>query len=76
MQLRERDVLAERLDEIESGTLCTKTGRIFLDGVRQCCIELLSMKNIASFEIDELHTLTGMLAEMNCIDEISQDIVG
>ena len=91
---KERDVLAERLDEIESGTLCTKSGQKFLDGVRQCCIELLSMnvttkqiepvirsvlKNIASFEIDELpkpSTLTGMLAEMKCIayQQISEEV--
>ena len=59
--------LADRLEKIESGTIvCTKSG---LDGVRQCCIELLSMnvatkqiepvirsvpKNIASYEVDAL----------------------
>ena len=66
---QERDELADRLAEIESGTICTKNGQKYLDGIRQCCIELLAMnvatkqiepvirsvlKNIASFEVDAL----------------------
>ena len=67
---QERDKLADRLDEIKSGiVLCTKSGQKCIDGVRQCCVELLSMnvatkqiepvirsvlKNIASFEVDAL----------------------
>ena len=38
------------LEEIESGTISAKSGHNFLDGVRQCCIELLSM-NVASKQI-------------------------
>ena len=44
---QERDEHADRLEEIESGTICTKNGQKYLDGVRQCCIELLSM-NVAT----------------------------
>ena len=66
---QERDELADRLEELESGTIHTKNGQKYVDGVRQCCIELLSMnvatkqiepvirsvlRNIASFEVDAL----------------------
>ena len=65
----ERDILSERLDDMESNTVRTKQGQKFIDGVRQCCIELLSMnvgtkqvepvirsvlRNIASIEVGEL----------------------
>ena len=66
---QERDELADRLQELESSTICTKNGQKYLDGVCQCCFELLSMnvatkqiepvirsvlKNVASFEVDAL----------------------
>ena len=66
---QERDKLADRLEELESGTIHTKNGQKYVDCVRQCCIELLSMnvatkqiepvirsvlRNIASFEVDAL----------------------
>ena len=70
MEIEERDELADRLQEFESGTiLCTKNGQKYLDGVRQCCFELLPvnvatkqiepvirsvLKNVASFEVDAL----------------------
>ena len=44
---QERDELADRLEEIKSGTICTKNGQKYLDGVHQCCMELLSL-NIAT----------------------------
>ena len=65
----ERDILSERLDDLQSNTIRTKKGQKFLDGVRQCCIELLAMNvatnqvepvihsvllNIASIEVGEL----------------------
>ena len=65
----ERDILSERLDDMESNTVRTKQGQKFIDGVRQCCIELLSMnvgtkqvesvirsvlRNIVSIEVGEL----------------------
>ena len=68
-----RQELDDRLEEIESGTICTKNGQKYLDGVRQCCIELLSLniatkqielvirsvlKNNASFEVDALPKLS------------------
>ena len=67
---------------MESITIHTKQGQKFIDGVRQCCIELLSvtkqvepvirsvLRNSASIEIGELpkpSTLCGMLAEMKCL---------
>lgn len=40
----ERDELAERLTELESLKVKTKEhSQLFLDGVRQCCIELMSL---------------------------------
>ena len=47
----ERDELADRLTELESQKVVTKQhSQLYLEGVRQCCIELLSlnvsMKNI------------------------------
>ena len=66
---QERDEHADRLEELESGTICTKSGQKYVNGVRQCCIELLSMnvatkqidpvirsilRNIASFEVNAL----------------------
>ena len=66
---QEQDEHADRLEELESGTICTKSGQKYVDGVHQCCIELLSMNvatkqiepvirsvlwNIASFEVDTL----------------------
>jgi len=65
----ERDILSERLDDLQSNTIRAKKGQKFLDGVRQCCIELLAMNvatnqvepvirsvllNIASIEVGEL----------------------
>jgi len=65
----ERDILSERLDDLQSNTIRTKKGQKFLDGVCQCCIELLAMNvttnqvepvirsvllNIASIEVGEL----------------------
>lgn len=47
----ERDVLKERVDEIQSHTIRTKHGVKFVDGVRQCCMELLSM-NVASSQVE------------------------
>ena len=48
---QEQDELADHLEEIESGTICTKNGQKYLDGVRQCCIELLSL-NVANKQIE------------------------
>ena len=65
----ERDILSERLDDLQSNTIQTKKGQRFVDGVRQCCLELLAMNvatnqvepvipsvllNIASIEVGEL----------------------
>ena len=66
----ERDVLSERLAEIESGKLRTKEHhQKYLDSVRQCCMELLShnvgvrqvepvirsvLKNIASMDVEAI----------------------
>ena len=65
----ERDIILERLSELESNIVHTKSGQKFADGVRQCCIELLSMnvatkqvepvirsvlKNIASIDVEAL----------------------
>ena len=47
----ERDILSERLDEVKNNTIRTKQGQKFLDGVRQCCIELLSM-NVATKQVE------------------------
>ena len=43
----EQDILSERLDDLQSNTIRTKKGQKFVDGVRQCCVELLSM-NVAT----------------------------
>ena len=65
----ERDILSERLDDLQSNTIHTKKGQKFVDGVRQCCLELVAMNvatnqvepvirsvllNIASVEVGEL----------------------
>ena len=65
----ERDILSERLDYLQSNTIRTKKGQKFVDGVRQCCLELLAVNvatnqvepvirtvllNIASVEVGEL----------------------
>ena len=34
----ERDILSERLDDLQSNTIQTKKGQKYVDGVRQCCI--------------------------------------
>ena len=47
----ERDVLSERLDEIQSSTVQTKHGQKFIDGVRQCCMDLLSM-NVGTCQVE------------------------
>ena len=47
----ERDILSERLDDLQSNTIRTKKGQKFVDGVRQCCIELLSM-NVATTQVE------------------------
>ena len=47
----ERDILSERLDDIQTGTIRTKEGQKFIDSVRQCCIELLSM-NVATNQVE------------------------
>ena len=43
----ERDILSERLDDLMCNTIHTKKGQKFMDGVRQCCLELLAM-NVAT----------------------------
>ena len=55
---QERDEHADCLEELESGTICTKSGQKYVDGVHhqrmyvhQCCIELLSM-NVATKQIE------------------------
>ena len=65
----ERDILSERLDDLTCNTIRMKKGQKFVDGVRQCCLELLAMNvatnqvepvirsvllNIASIEVGEL----------------------
>ena len=47
----ERDILSERLDDIQVGTIRTKEGQKFTDSVHQCCIELLSM-NVATYQVE------------------------
>ena len=47
----ERDILSERLDDIQTGTIRTKEGQKVIDSVRQCCIELLSM-NVATNHVE------------------------
>ena len=46
-----RDVLSEHLDEIQSSTVQTKHGQKFIDGVRQCCMDLLSM-NVGTCQVE------------------------
>ena len=43
----ERDILSERLDDLQSNTIRMKKGQKFVDGAHQCCVELLSM-NVAT----------------------------
>ena len=66
----ERDSLAERLTELQSTKLPTKKhGQLYLNSVRQCCMELLSrnvgirqvepvirsvLKHIASMEVEDI----------------------
>ena len=47
----ERDILSERLDDLQSNTIRTKNGQKFVDGVRQCCVELLAM-NVATTQVE------------------------
>ncbi len=75
--MKQRDILAERLTEIESGR--TEHPQRYLDSVRQCCIELLSynvgvrqvepvirsvLENIASMDVDTICTLVNILGEI------------
>ena len=47
----ERDILSVRLDDLQSNTIRTKNGQRFVDGVRQCCVELLAM-NVATTQVE------------------------
>ena len=47
----ERDVLREQVSDLKASTIRTKDGVKFVDGVRQCCIELLSM-NVATSQVE------------------------
>ena len=38
----ERDILSERLDDLQSNTIRMKKGQTFVDGVCQCCVELIN----------------------------------
>ena len=50
----ERDQLAERLTEFESQTLKTKKHKqLYLDSVRQCCMELMSL-NVSTQNVEKL----------------------
>ena len=46
----EHDILSERLDNLQSNTIHTKNGQKFV-GVRQCCVELLTM-NVATTQVE------------------------
>ena len=47
----ERDILSERLDDLQSNTIGTKKTKKFVDGVHQCCVELLSM-NVVTIQVE------------------------
>jgi hypothetical protein len=61
----ERDVLADRLNELEVGKFRTKEHRQkYMDNVRQCCIELLSL-NVGLKQVEPviksvLHNIASM----------------
>ena len=48
-----RDILSERLDDLQCNTIHTKKGQKFVDGVRQYCLELLAM-NVATNQDKQL----------------------
>ena len=39
-----RDILSERLDDLQCNTIHTKKGQTFVDGVRQYCLEVLALR--------------------------------
>ena len=47
----EHDILSERLDDLQCNTIHTKKGQKFVDGVCQCCLELLAM-NVATNQVE------------------------
>ena len=49
----ERDILSECLDDLQSNTIRTKNGQKFVDGVCQCCVELLAM-NVATTQVEPI----------------------
>ena len=48
-----RDILSERLDDLQCNTIHTKKGQTFVDGVRQYCLEVLAM-NVATNQDKQL----------------------
>ena len=62
----ERDVLSERLDEIQSSAVQTKHGQKFIDGVRQCCMDLLSM-NVGTCQVEPvIRSVLRNIASIEC----------
>ena len=49
----EHDILSECLDDLQSNTIRTKNRQKFVDGVRQCCVELLAM-NVATTQVEPI----------------------
>ena len=45
--------LSERLDDLQSNTIRTKKGQKFVDSVRRCCLELLTIIiNVATNQVE------------------------
>lgn len=83
----EQDILSERLDDLQSNTIRTKKGQKFVDGVRQCCVELLSM-NVATTQVEpvirsvllnvagiEVGALPKFSTLSNVLTEVVEDVV-
>ena len=43
--------LSERLDDLQSNIIRTKKGQKFVDSVRRCCLELLTI-NVATNQVE------------------------
>ena len=79
----ERDEFSERLSQVESKMMATKTHKqLYNDSVRQCCMELMSfnvgmkqvepviksvLTNLEVAELPKLSTLASMLPEMKTL---------
>ena len=59
-------MLSECLDEIKSSTVQTKHGQKFIDGVRQCCMDLLSM-NVGTCQVEPvIRSVLCNIASIEC----------